>query len=177
MRDMNIIVCGVGGQGILFLTKLLAETAISMKKKVISTEIRGMSQMLGSVSAMMRIGNHESVGFAHADVILSMEPLEALRYSHMLSDDGLAITSDNEVMIQDYPDNILDSLKAMRSIIVNTRSLSGKRDRHLRDNVILFGVFCKKFSIPREIAEKAIKVFRDSEKNLAAFSSGFGHEV
>ena len=177
MRDMSIIICGVGGQGVLFLTRLLGETAIRMRKKAISAEMRGMSQMLGSVSSLLRIGNYSSADFSQADLVLSLEPLEALRYSYMLSDDGLIITSDNRVMMKGYPENVFEKLKARKSMIVNTKGLSGKIDKKARDNVVLFGVFCKKFEVPKNVAERVLDGFKEREKNISAFRAGFGYEI
>lgn len=177
MRDLNLIICGVGGQGIIFLTRMIGETMIKLDKDVVSSEAHGLSRMLGSVSSMMRIGKHESGSFKEADVVIAMEPLEALRHNHLLSDDGLLITSSGEVRIKGYPEDIREKLESLNSVVVDTKKLCKEIDDRSRDNVVLCGVFCKKFGIPADTAEQVIKTFKDADKNIAAFKAGFGYET
>lgn len=177
MRDINIIVCGVGGQGSIFLTKMIGATAIKSGKEIISSEAHGLARMLGSVSSMIRIGNHSSGSFEEADLIISMEPLEALRQIHLLAENGAIITSDHKVMIDGYPDDVVERLNSIRAAVIDTKKLSEGLGDRARDNVVLYGVFCKKFGIPKDIAEEVIKSFKDVDGNLTAFRAGFNHEI
>jgi indolepyruvate ferredoxin oxidoreductase beta subunit len=181
--DLRIIISGVGGQGTIFLTRMIGETMIRMGRNVISSEAHGLARMLGAVSSMIRVGDHSSGSFEEVDLIISMEPLEALRHSHLLAGKGMIITSRNEVRIDGYPRDIYDKLNSFNALIVDTKKLSedmkeihsgfGERER---DNVILYGVFCKRFRIPEDISSDVIKSFKDVENNIVAFRAGFGYE-
>ena len=81
MEPVNIVLCGLGGQGILFMTKVLAETALAEGQRILGAETHGMAQRGGSVVSHLRIGEAESslVRTDGADVVLALEEHEGYR--------------------------------------------------------------------------------------------------
>jgi indolepyruvate ferredoxin oxidoreductase beta subunit len=91
MKIFNIVIAGVGGQGVLLASKVLAESALASGLDVKQNEVHGMAQRGGSVISFVRIGdkvNAPVVMPGTADVLISFEPLEALRYLHYLKPGG-----------------------------------------------------------------------------------------
>ncbi|MFW3145747.1 MAG: indolepyruvate ferredoxin oxidoreductase subunit beta [Thermoplasmatota archaeon] len=92
----NIIDCGVGGQGVVLMANIVGEACARSGLNVVSGELHGLSQRGGSVIAHQRIGQNVHsplVPYGEADVILSLEPMEALRYLFFLRDGGMVITN------------------------------------------------------------------------------------
>lgn len=81
MDTVNIVLCGLGGQGILFVTKVLAETSLEKGYRILGAETHGMAQRGGSVVSHLRIGSAESslVRTGGADVVLALEENEGYR--------------------------------------------------------------------------------------------------
>lgn len=104
----DIIIAGVGGQGILTIARVLSLVAMAKGLNVKQAEVHGMSQRGGAVYSHLRISDQEIfsdlIPAGQADMILAIEPLEALRYVSMLRKDGTVVASTNaEVNISDYP--------------------------------------------------------------------------
>lgn len=96
LKEYNIVITGVGGQGILTAANILGWAALRAGYKVRVGEIHGMSQRFGSVIAYVRFGEEvygAMVPEGKADVILSFEPVEALRYINYLKKGGLVFTN------------------------------------------------------------------------------------
>src|SRR5665647_1262746 len=94
MKIFNILIAGVGGQGVLMASKVLAESALADGMDVKQNEVHGMAQRGGSVISFVRIGERVySPSFQpnNADILISFEPLEALRYIHYLKPDGILV--------------------------------------------------------------------------------------
>ena len=89
----NMILCGVGGQGVLSLAAIIAKASLSAHLNVRQSEVHGMSQRGGEVSSHLRIGDEEIAGdlvpSGTADLIISMEPMESLRYLNYLKPNGI----------------------------------------------------------------------------------------
>jgi indolepyruvate ferredoxin oxidoreductase beta subunit len=91
MSVFNIVIAGVGGQGVLLASKVLAESALACGMDVKQNEVHGMAQRGGSVISFVRIGQKvysPVVMSGSADILISFEPLEALRYVHYLKPGG-----------------------------------------------------------------------------------------
>lgn len=91
MKIFNIVIAGVGGQGVLMASKVLAESALASGMDVKQNEVHGMAQRGGSVISFVRIGDQvfsPVVMPGSADILISFEPLEALRYIHYLKPGG-----------------------------------------------------------------------------------------
>lgn len=84
----QILICGLGGQGVLFVTRLINEAAVLMGQDVISSETHGMAMRGGSVVSYIRIGNFKAplIRAGQADVILSLAEQELALYTHLLKD-------------------------------------------------------------------------------------------
>lgn len=95
----NIVIVGVGGQGIILLTRALGEAALSSDLNVMESEIHGMAQRGGIVMSTIRIGDVHSpmIGSGEADVILGLEPVETYRHLNLASNKTTIITSINPV--------------------------------------------------------------------------------
>ena len=105
----DIILAGVGGQGVLSVAAGIATGAMLQGLNVRQSEVHGMAQRGGAVMSHLRISDEEIpgdlVGLGNADMILSMEPLESLRYLGYLSKTGKLVTASEPVInIPDYPD-------------------------------------------------------------------------
>lgn len=98
--ELNVIIAGVGGQGVLFTTRLLAQTAVYLGQPVMVSEVHGMSQRGGSVISHLRIGSSEAplIRRGTADLLLGLAPDEAVRNLAFLRRSGVAfINSENGV--------------------------------------------------------------------------------
>ena len=110
----NIIIAGVGGQGILTIASIIDMAAMHAGLKVKQAEVHGMSQRGGEVQSHLRISDKEIysdlIPMGKADLILAVEPMEALRYVPYLAPEGVIVTcSEPFVNIPNYPD--LDKIK------------------------------------------------------------------
>ncbi|MBQ9668547.1 MAG: indolepyruvate oxidoreductase subunit beta, partial [Prevotella sp.] len=121
----DIILCGVGGQGILSIATIIGEAAMNENLYIKQAEVHGMSQRGGDVQSNLRISSEpihsDLIARGGADVIISMEPMEALRYLPFLSREGWIITSSAPfVNIPNYPDMevIKADLAKIKNVIV-----------------------------------------------------------
>ncbi len=99
--NQNILLCGVGGQGILLAAKIIALAAEKAGFEVTTNEVHGMAQRGGSVTAQLRYGDavySPLILERQADVLASMEMIEALRYAHFLKPGGLAAVSTQKII-------------------------------------------------------------------------------
>lgn len=122
----DIILCGVGGQGILSIATIIGEAAMNENLYIKQAEVHGMSQRGGDVQSNLRISSEpiysDLIAKGTADVIISMEPMEALRYLPFLKKNGWIITSSAPfINIPNYPD--IDLLNSELAKIQNLVSL------------------------------------------------------
>ena len=120
MKNLNIMIVGVGGQGTLLTSRIIGKTALACGYDVKLSEVHGMAQRGGSVVTFVRFGEHVNepvVEEGDADVLIAFERLEALRYAHFLKKDGVIVVNDQKIDpmtvisgAQKYPENILDEL-------------------------------------------------------------------
>ena len=161
----DIILCGVGGQGILSIATIIGEAAMKENLYIKQAEVHGMSQRGGDVQSNLRISsepiNSDLIALGSADVIISMEPMEALRYLPYLNKKGWIITSSAPyVNIPNYPDmeKILADLKAVDNVILLDIEKAAKDNGVPRSaNVILLGAAQKALGIEYEKLEVAIR--------------------
>lgn len=121
-RNENIILCGIGGQGTILASKLLAAAAMKRDMAVKTAETIGMAQRGGSVFSHIRLGDDVHaplIAPGQADLIIAFEPAEAVRHLHMLKEGGCVVTSSHPIFPtstligqSQYPvEEILDYLK------------------------------------------------------------------
>ena len=161
----DIILCGVGGQGILSIATIIGEAAMNEDLYIKQAEVHGMSQRGGDVQSNLRISsdpiNSDLIAKGSADVIISMEPMEALRYLPYLNKNGWIITSSTPfVNIPNYPDmEIINAdLAKMKNVIVLDIETMAKENNIPRSaNVILLGAAQKAIGIEYSKLEDAIR--------------------
>ena len=161
----DIILCGVGGQGILSIATIIGEAAMNENLYIKQAEVHGMSQRGGDVQSNLRLSsdpiNSDLIAKGSADVIISMEPMEALRYLPYLSENGWIITSSEPfVNIPNYPelsDIKADLAKLPNVIMVDIEQLAKDNNVPSSINVILLGAAQKALGIEYEKLEEAIR--------------------
>lgn len=161
----DIILCGVGGQGILSIATIIGEAAMNENLYIKQAEVHGMSQRGGDVQSNLRLSSapiaSDLIAMGSADVIISMEPMEALRYLPYLSKDGWIITSSAPfVNIPNYPDleDIKGDLEKVPNVIMLDIEQLAKDNAVPRSaNVILLGAAQKALGIEYHKLEEAIR--------------------
>ncbi|MEG2849817.1 MAG: indolepyruvate oxidoreductase subunit beta, partial [Bacteroidales bacterium] len=121
----DIILAGVGGQGILSIATVIGEASLKEGLFIKQAEVHGMSQRGGDVQSNLRISSCEIasdlIPKGSADLIISLEPMEALRYLPFLSKDGWIVTNTQPfVNIPNYPqiEKIMEELKSIKNVIL-----------------------------------------------------------
>ena len=161
----DIILCGVGGQGILSIATIIGEAAMNENLYIKQAEVHGMSQRGGDVQSNLRISSDpiasDLIAKGGADVIISMEPMEALRYLPYLNKEGWVITSSAPfVNIPNYPDlkDIKAELDKLPHVIAIDIEQIAKDNMVPRSaNVILLGAAQKALGIDYATLENAIR--------------------
>ena len=161
----DIILCGVGGQGILSIATIIGEAALNENLYIKQAEVHGMSQRGGDVQSNLRISSDpiysDLIGKGQADVIISMEPMEALRYLPFLNENGWIITSSTPfVNIPNYPEMDVikaDLAKVKNGIVIDIEQLAKDNGVPRSANVILLGAAQKALGIEYDKLEAAIR--------------------
>ena len=161
----DIILCGVGGQGILSIATIIGEAAMNENLYIKQAEVHGMSQRGGDVQSNLRISSDpiysDLIARGSADVIISMEPMEALRYLPFLAKDGWIITSATPFKnITNYPD--MDVINAdldrlPKVIRIDIEQMAKDNGVPRSANVILLGAAQKALGIEYQKLEDAIR--------------------
>ena len=161
----DIILCGVGGQGILSIATIIGEAAMNENLYIKQAEVHGMSQRGGDVQSNLRISSNpihsDLIGKGCADVIISMEPMEALRYLPYLNKEGWIITSATPfINIPNYPD--IEVIKADLSklphvVMIDIEKMAKENGIPRSANMILLGAAQKALGIEKEKLENAIR--------------------
>ena len=156
---LDIILSGVGGQGILSIAAIIGEAALEEKLHIKQAEVHGMSQRGGDVQSNLRISSEpirsDLIARGGADLILSLEPMEALRYLPWLSGEGW-------VIIPNYPqvDDLLADLKRLpRVILLDVDALAKENNVPRAANVVLLGAASPILGIGIEKIEDGIRRF------------------
>lgn len=182
----DIILAGVGGQGILSIATILGAAALEDNLYLKQAEVHGMSQRGGDVQSCLRLSSDpihsDLIPLGGADFIVSLEPMEALRYVPFLKDGGWVVTNTVPfVNIESYPDpEMLDAeLKKIPHVIAFDMDAVAKKVATARSsNMVLLGALAANLPIPADKIEAAIKkVFgRKGDEivnaNIAAFRAG-----
>ncbi len=182
----DIILSGVGGQGILSIAAVIGQAALSAGLRMKQSEVHGMSQRGGDVQSHLRISDREIysdlVPHGGADMILSVEPMEALRYLPWLSKDGWIITNSQPfVNIPNYPDTkalLAEIEKKPRHIVINADELAKAAGNSRGMNMVMAGAASLFIEIPVEKMEEAIEFLFGRKgpeivkSNIAAFRAG-----
>ena len=185
--NKNIMIVGVGGQGTLLTSRILGRLATRAGYDVKLSEVHGMAQRGGSVVTFVRYGETVAepiVEEGQADVLISFERLEALRYLHFLKKDGVVIVNDWRIDpitvvtgAAEYPEGILDSLKAARrTIVVEGTQEAIRLGAPKAFNVVVLGAAARHMHFAKEDWLEVIRQTvppRTVETNLKAFEAGY----
>jgi len=173
----DIILAGVGGQGIISIAYVIASAGLEEGLEVKQAEVHGMSQRGGAVESHLRLADgkiaSDLIPRGGADLIVSVEPLEALRYFDFLGPDGMVIASRTPyVNIPDYPDVASLAAKiaeAPRHIIVDSEALAREAGSTRSQNMVVLGAASRHLIVREDDLLKYIKVlFQPRGENVVA---------
>ncbi len=187
----SILICGVGGQGTILMSKTLTAGLVQAGYDVKMSEVHGMAQRGGSVSTQVRYGEKvysPIIGRGEADVLIAFEKLEAARYSDLLKPGGTALVNDYEVMplpvssgVADYPQNLYEEMGRAFDLRVIPASDIAKSLGNIRcTNIVLLGALVRAFglesidwnaALTESVPPKVLTL------NLAAFEAGYRFEA
>jgi len=182
----DIILAGVGGQGIISIAYVIASAALEEGLEVKQAEVHGMSQRGGAVQSHLRLSRariwSDLVPRGQADLVLSVEPLEALRYIDYLRPDGMIIASRTPfVNIKDYPDveTLLNKIREIPlHLIIDSEKLAKEAGSSRTQNMVLLGAAAGRLIVKEESLTRFIRVLFERHggnivtANLRAFSLG-----
>jgi len=194
LKECNVVLAGVGGQGILLAAEVLGTAAMKEGLNVRVSEIHGMAQRGGAVVSNVRIGDKvmaPTVLEGQADVLVGFEPLETLRNLRFSSKKTLVIMSDEQIpptelaaKMKKYPsmEEIMEKIHrfAEKITVVDTRKLAKEAGSALAQNIVLIGVLAASDRIPvkverfREALQELVPA-KYLEMNLKAFNLGLEH--
>ena len=182
----DIILAGVGGQGILTIAAIIGKAAMEAGLNVKQSEVHGMSQRGGAVLAHLRLSSEpifsDLIGEHSADVILAVEPMEALRHVEGLADDGAIISNANPVKnIADYPETeaLLAEIKRHpKSVVLDADGIAAAGGNARAMNIVMLGAVSVFLDMDPELLRGVIrenfarKGEAVVEMNLKAFEAG-----
>ena len=182
----DIILAGVGGQGIISIAAIIGYAALQEGLFLKQSEVHGMSQRGGDVSSNLRISDKEIasdlIPFGKADCIISIEPLESLRYLPYLSPDGWIITNTKPfINIPMYPDidEILAEIhRQPHQITLDADQIAKEAGTSKAANTVILGAASPFLEMAFEKLENAIRyIFRNKgdkiiQMNLSALQAG-----
>ncbi len=182
----DIILAGVGGQGILSIAAIIGHAAVERNLYLKQAEVHGMSQRGGDVQSHLRISDKpifsDLIPLGGADMILSVEPMEALRYVPYLAQDGWMITNATPVKnIANYPseDAVYAQVKAQpHNVLLDADAIAKELGNARAMNMVMLGAASLYLDLPLESLEGGVRTMfeRKGEEvvamNLAALRKG-----
>jgi indolepyruvate ferredoxin oxidoreductase beta subunit len=143
----DIVLCGVGGQGILTIATVIDRVALRLGLEVKQAEVHGMAQRGGAVQSHLRLADgpiaSDLIPRGKADLILAVEPMETLRYLGWLGKDGAIVTSVTPfVNIPDYPDiaSVLEVIRGYEHhVLVDSKTLAKEAGNVRAENTVMLG--------------------------------------
>lgn len=184
---VDIILSGVGGQGILSIAAVIGEAALKEGLYMKQAEVHGMSQRGGDVQSNLRLSDQpiasDLIPKGHADLIISLEPMESLRYLPYLKEDGWLVTNSQPfVNIPNYPDmekvnEVLDKLP--HKVILDVEAIAKEVATARAANIVMLGAAAPFIGIEYNKIEDGIRrIFGRKgeevvEMNLKALKAGY----
>ncbi len=184
----NVLLAGVGGQGLVLTTKLICDAAFLAGYEFKSNDVIGLSQRGGKVWGSVRIGttiHSPNIGPKQGDFLLALEPLEGLRWCHMVKSDGIVIMNTSRinpvpVMAEKaaYPEGIDQTLAETLKVIALDANEEGRKLGNSKiANTFLLGILAKSMpEIEETYWKKAIEANVPQKTvalNIAAFDYGY----
>ena len=183
----DIILSGVGGQGILSIATVIGDAAVNAGLYLKQAEVHGMSQRGGDVQSNLRLSDQpiasDLIPLGAADLIISLEPMEALRYLPYLKKDGWLVTNSQPLVnIPNYPD--VEKLKAEldklpHKVVLDVDAIAKEAGSVRASNIVMLGAATPFLGIEFEkIADGVRRIFeRKGEEvvnlNLRALQAGY----
>ncbi len=183
----DIILAGVGGQGILTIATIIGDAATAAGLNLKQAEVHGMSQRGGDVQSNLRLSTElihsDLIKQGAADLIISMEPMEALRYIPYINEEAWIVTSSHPFKnIPNYPDEeaLMKELESLPHVAaLPIEDVAKENNLPKSANVILLGMAARYIDIlsPEQLRESITRVFASKgdkvvEANLKAFDLG-----
>jgi len=192
VKESNILIAGVGGQGVILMSELLGNAAVSDGLNVRGSEVLGMAVRGGPVVSIIRIGSEvygPLIPTGKCDILAALEPAEALRNASYLSQSSLVIVNTRKIIppavfigLSKYPslEEIIEKLNTISSkvIALNATQIAIEAGNPLTANIVMLGALFSSGQVPIKIetAKGAIQE-RFPEKrvpvNLKAFDLGY----
>ena len=183
----DIILAGVGGQGIISVAAIIGLAALNKGMFLKQSEVHGMSQRGGDVMSNLRISDNEIfsdlIPFGEADIIISLEPMESLRYLPYLSEEGWLITNNSPyVNIPNYPDidKIYSEVRKIKNhVLIPAEEMAKELGSDKVINMIILGASAPHLGFCKDDMHKAVEqMFKNKgqdvlELNLKAFELGY----
>ena len=180
-RVTNILVAGIGGQGVMTAAEILARAALAMGMDVKKTEVAGMAQRGGVVTSHVRFGARvlsPAIPEGEADVLLGFEPAEAMRWCTHLRPEGVAMVNTLRqappvvvVGLFEYPDNPVDAMRkaGVRVFDFDAGAIARDLGEIRLVNTIMLGAIAEHLPFPPESLKGIIvEAFRERKPALAA---------
>ena len=187
MSDVkNVLLVGVGGQGTILISKIMTSGLVDAGYDVKMSEVHGMAQRGGSVSTQVRYGKKvysPIIGLGDADIIVSFETMEALRWLEYLNPKGKAVVNDYKIPSApilsgkaEYPGNVLEIIKSKAdTTVIKAAEIAEKLGNPRTMNIVLFGALVKGMKLTDIDWEKAIRSNvkpNTVDINIKAFKAG-----
>jgi indolepyruvate ferredoxin oxidoreductase beta subunit len=186
LMKQDIILAGVGGQGILSIAFVIDNAALEQGLDFKQAEVHGMAQRGGAVQSHLRISDHpvfsDLIPKGGADMILSVEPMECVRYLDYLSPEGIVVTSCSPfVNIPDYPDidAVMSAIETVKNnVIVDSEKLAKDAGLTKAQNMVMLGAASPHLILEERNLKQYIRVLFEPrgekmvEMNIHAFDLG-----
>lgn len=190
-KPVDVLMVGVGGQGTILASRVLAQTALEAGYDIKVSEIHGMAQRGGSVVTQVRLGEKvfsPLIPEGMADVVLAFEKLEGLRLLPFLKPGGTIIINEQEIPpmpvlvgAAEYPADIVEYIRsAVQNVVaVDALGIAEKCGSPKAANIVLLGVMARRLPFGREVWERALAgrvPAKLLEINKAAFAAGYDYK-
>ncbi|MDH4043054.1 MAG: indolepyruvate oxidoreductase subunit beta [Gemmatimonadota bacterium] len=186
MPVTNVVIAGVGGQGAVLASELLALAAMEAGQDVKQGEFHGVAQRGGAVFSHVRFGERVHSPMAprgQVDVLVALEKLEALRYAHFLKPGGIVIVNDHQVEpvrvgdSRPYPEDAIEFLssKGFQVMVLEATQQALALGDHRAANVVLLGALANVLDLPDDAWQRTLErriPERHLELNRRAFAAG-----
>jgi len=175
----DIILSGVGGQGILSIAAVIGQAAVDMGLSMKQAEVHGMSQRGGDVQSHLRLSDKpvasDLIPKGKADLIISLEPMESLRYLPFINPTSGVIVSNVEPVknINNYPevDGLLSEVKKYKHVILDVSDIAKKLGSGRMANIVMLGAASPFIDIPYEKFEEGIRrIFARKGEDVVAMN-------
>lgn len=188
---IDIILAGVGGQGILSIAAVIGQAALANQLNIKQSEVHGMSQRGGAVMSHLRISSNaiesDLIPFGKADMILSVEPMESLRYLDHLSPKGWVVTNTKPFEnINNYPDyeKLINTIRSLPNrVFVDADQIAHEVGSIKASNIVMLGAAVPYLKLSSSSIEDAIRAIFGSKGeavvdiNLKALKMGWDYAL